>query len=209
MPITIPGYVSVCVFMALYWPAAGWVICRLVKVHCWPTFLAVAVVWTGLEHLRGWFIAGFPWFLLGHSQVSHPAVIQIADLVGAYGVTFIIAMVNGLIADLIFQAWSRTWQTRRNLIGGAVTVLAIVGALGYGMFRLGQNTIYPGPKLAVVQEDFPLAVAGQGIDLFESLAAHLAISRRAAEEKPAMIVWPETTVAVPINDEFVRAKVDD
>jgi len=209
LPITIPGYVSMCLFFALYWLAAGWVVYRLVKIHHWPAFLAVPIVWTGLEHLRSWVITGFPWFFLGHSQVKHLAVIQIADLAGAYAVTFVVAMVNGFLADVIYQSVRRTQRWRQTVLAGAIVAAVLVGTIVYGLFRLRQETIYPGPKVAVVQEDFPLTVEGGGFGLNDSLFAHLRISQQAAKENPALIVWPETTVAVPINDEFINAKVDD
>ena len=45
-------------------------------------------------------MGGFYWRFLGHSQYQNLALIQIADIVGAAGVSFVVAMVNGLIADL-------------------------------------------------------------------------------------------------------------
>ena len=61
----------------------------------------VPVVWTALEYLRSQFATGFSWYMLAHSQHDYLGVIQIADLGGAYAVSFLVAMVNGLFADAL------------------------------------------------------------------------------------------------------------
>jgi apolipoprotein N-acyltransferase len=57
----------------------------------------LAALWVSLEYARAHLFTGFPWCLLGYSQYEHLSVIQIADLVGVYGVSFFIVLVNGLI----------------------------------------------------------------------------------------------------------------
>ncbi|MBU4487587.1 MAG: hypothetical protein KKI13_00770, partial [Candidatus Omnitrophica bacterium] len=61
------------------------------------SFLLCVIIpslWVFVEFLRGWLFTGFPWGLLGYSQYKNPLLIQIADITGAYGVSFIIVMVN-------------------------------------------------------------------------------------------------------------------
>jgi apolipoprotein N-acyltransferase len=50
--------------------------------------------WALLEYLRSYLFTGFPWALLGLSQYKNLPVIQIADITGAWGVSFLIMMVN-------------------------------------------------------------------------------------------------------------------
>lgn len=208
-PVTIPGYITMSIYLGLYWALAGWVIHRLVRVNHWPAFVAVPVVWAGLEYLRAWMVTGFPWFFLGHSQVRNLAIIQVADLVGAYGVTFLVAMVNGFFAELIYQVYSGGWRTRRGVVAIAVVLPLLSGAFIYGVWRLGQDTVYAGPRLAVVQEDFPLTVNGESPSLGKSLSAHLKISREAAGQGPAMIVWPETSIGISLNPEYRTHPTED
>jgi apolipoprotein N-acyltransferase len=204
LPITIPGYVSLCLYLACYWLLAAWMIHRLIGEHNVPAFVAVPVVWVGCEYLRTWVITSFPWFFLGHSQVKFLPMIQIADLVGAYGVSFVVAMVNGLAVDSIRLIYLRRGQMRRIGVGVSVTAGVFFGTLIYGYFRLGQDTIYSGPKLAVIQEDYPLTVEGDP-QSYEMFRDYLQFSRAAGEEHPAMIIWPETCVSWPVNPEFLNA----
>jgi apolipoprotein N-acyltransferase len=65
-------------------------------------------VWIILEYARGQLIfGGFPWLLTGYSQTESLRLIQIADVTGVYGVSFLIAWVN---AALVWIALRRLRQ---------------------------------------------------------------------------------------------------
>jgi apolipoprotein N-acyltransferase len=98
--ITLLGYFMTAIFLSGYWLLAA-VILRASIRRRWPTWLVLPVVWVALEYARGYIISGFPWFYLAHSQYRRTPLIQIADLTGQYGVSFLVAMANGAIADLL------------------------------------------------------------------------------------------------------------
>jgi apolipoprotein N-acyltransferase len=56
--------------------------------------------WVGLELLRTYAFSGLPWCLLGYSQYRQIELIQIADHLGVYGVSFLIVLVNVTLAEL-------------------------------------------------------------------------------------------------------------
>src|SRR5438876_5785214 len=98
-----------------YFLLAVWLLRRLDRRTGWPLTLTVPLVWTALEFLRSNLAGGFAWYLLGHTQHDLLPVVQIADLAGVAGVTFIVAAVNGLIAEAILR-----WQDRRGKPGGSL-----------------------------------------------------------------------------------------
>ncbi|MFB0524456.1 MAG: hypothetical protein ACETVZ_02880, partial [Phycisphaerae bacterium] len=102
-PITLIGWAAFCLYVALLWPIVALCLryCRIKKI---PLFLAGGVLFVGAERLQGFFLGGFFWRFLAHSQYHNIMVIQIADIFGAAGVSFLIAMVNGLLAELILDA---------------------------------------------------------------------------------------------------------
>jgi len=102
-PIIIIGWVAFCVYIAVLWPILALCLryCRKKKI---PLFLATAVLFVGAERLQGVFLGGFFWRFLAHSQYHNITIIQISDIFGAGGVSFLIAMVNGLVAELIIDA---------------------------------------------------------------------------------------------------------
>ena len=60
--------------------------------------------WVALEYLRSFFLTGFPWANLGHSQYLNLPFIQMADLTGVYGLSFVIVLVN-ITLYLILHLW--------------------------------------------------------------------------------------------------------
>lgn len=59
--------------------------------------------WCGLEWIRGWFLTGFPWNGLGVGIVDELVIIQVADIVGVTGISFVIIFCSTIITSLIFR----------------------------------------------------------------------------------------------------------
>ena len=159
--------------------------------------LLTASLWVSLEYIRAIFITGFPWCLLGYSQFKHITLIQITDLVGVYGLSFLIVAVNVLLYFLLF---SPDLAFRKKILkwDGVIVLLMLIITMLYGHFRL------QGPHPSEMREDRVKAAIIQGnidqskkwdpefrkqtIDRYRSLT----ISTR--DFKPNLVVWPETSV---------------
>src|SRR5512144_1731616 len=61
---------------------------------------AAPCLWVTLELLRTYLLSGLPWSLLGYSQYRQLDLIQIADHLGVYGVSFLIVLANVALAEL-------------------------------------------------------------------------------------------------------------
>ena len=159
--------------------------------------LFASSLWTALEYIRAVIpTAGFPWVLLGYSQSSFLHLIQIADITGVYGVSFLIVMAN----MLIFFAFShRVKRAKMPLLKTGAFVMAIViMVLGYGFFRISQmDKISAGwktIKVGIVQGNIDQgrkwdeSFQGETVEIYRNLS--FSISR----EMPELIVWPETAV---------------
>ena len=166
--------------------------------------VAIAVVWTAFEWLRGtWPLQGLPWLFLGDTQTPALLICQIADATGVFGVTFLVVLINALIALAILKRGiARLWP--------AIAVLAgcIVATVGYGAFRYSQESAYtrPGPTVFVVQANIPQSNDGsKGASAEQYFQLHLDPTRAALDrgEKPDLIVWSETAVP-PINSALLR-----
>ena len=77
--------------------SGSWVVPR---VSCGGRGPAFSVLWVGLEYVRAHILSGFPWYYLAHTQHRLLPMIQIADLAGALGLSFLIALVNAWLVDL-------------------------------------------------------------------------------------------------------------
>ncbi len=217
--VTPPGYVAMSAYLAAYWPLAAWAI-RAARRRGFAATWSLAIVWVACEYLRAWVISGFPWFFIAHALYGQTLLIQVSDLTGAYGVTFIAAMINGLLVDLIYGY--REWRRHAHLpeaprrlrrwlagwLGCSLAAVFILGvAVGYGKHQLSRQTLTPGPTVAVIQEDFPLySVPPYCEDYRVVFARYLRLAEQAARHKPDLLVFPEVPWQATQNIEFVSQK---
>ncbi|MEN6577001.1 MAG: apolipoprotein N-acyltransferase [Phycisphaerales bacterium] len=202
LPITIPGWLGMGLYLSLFWLLPALAV-RFARAKGIPLFIALPILLVGWERLQGFPMGGFFWRLLGHSQYENLVMIQVADLVGAAGVSFVVAMVNGLLADLIVKRTPGSGASRFTLhasrtaiVGIALTAVVLGGTLLYGQWRLGQTPgcVTEGPLVGSLQSNVPQSVkrsfsaSGQ---LFDDL---LVSSKAAAAAGAKLIVWPETMV---------------
>lgn len=184
---------------------------RIIDRHCRvPLVVSLPVTWTALEFTRSNLWTGFSWYLLGHTQHDFLEIIQISDLTGAYGVSFLVAAVNGLVFEALYaRRWFRgIWQaeeetpsvTRFALLGQALFVLALVGlALWYGCERMRQAAFTVGPRVALLQSNLPQRVRNETDNSAARLVARHNISLcdlamgMGQGGPPDLIVWPETS----------------
>jgi len=74
-------------------------------------FLVAPALWVALEWVRTHLLSGLPWSLLGYSQYRWLPAIQIADVTGVYGVSFVVALANAAVAEVFL------WQRGRQKAG--------------------------------------------------------------------------------------------
>ncbi|MGO8705587.1 MAG: apolipoprotein N-acyltransferase [Candidatus Brocadiia bacterium] len=209
------GWVALALYCALYWPAATWLLRRL-KRRGLPFALTAPVTFAAFEFIRGNFLTGFPFFFLAHTQYRCLPIVQIADLTGVYGITFLIALVNGCLADVIIEYGARTagggpgFARRRVLISCAVAAALVAAALGYGWSRMRALRLEPGPKVALVQGNVPqdLKDTPSLADQLKILQRHVELSKAAVGQHAALVIWSETIFPPPMNvaydEEFIE-----
>lgn len=64
----------------------------------------IAAAWAGMEYTRSFTDVALPWNLLAHSQALHGGLrplMQIADVTGVFGISFLVALFNAINAQLI------------------------------------------------------------------------------------------------------------
>ncbi|MEE9370711.1 MAG: apolipoprotein N-acyltransferase, partial [Sedimentisphaerales bacterium] len=195
VPVTIVGWIAFCLYTAALWPILALCLryCRIKKI---PLFLASAVLVVGIERMQGLFLGGFFWRFLAHSQYQNIPLIQIADIFGTAGISLLIAMVNGLLAELIIAARQKNIFKIIQLPKVALVCAAVVAVIIYGRWRISQEDqcVQPGPLVASLQSNVPQSVKRSfesGEELFNGLMEH---SKASAEAGAELIVWPETMV---------------
>ncbi|HIJ78083.1 MAG: apolipoprotein N-acyltransferase [Desulfobulbaceae bacterium] len=195
LPLAILALILLAAYMSCYL-ALFTGLCRLVAPKI-PLLCSAPFFWVALDFVRSKLFTGFPWLDLGYSQYDAPGLIQVADLVGHHGVSFLIVTANVLLmlgAAAVYQ--KKIAQPRT--MGAAL--LLLIAAAGYNLHQL--RTI---PSLLAQAEKFRVAVVQANIpqdqkwlaaSQKQTVESYLELSRLALAQNGAtdLIVWPETAL---------------
>src|SRR5215831_8130879 len=173
----------------------------------------LAAAWTTLEWLRGWVFSGFGWNGLGVALHDTWPLIQISEITGVAGLSFLVAFVNVIVLTtayrLIVEARTRVMRPHFDF---TVTMAGIVGVLVFGL-RTTQVSPSTKPfRVAVVQSNVP---QNQKFDpefttrIFDQFRRLSEIALR-SNPPPDLLVWPESSMPGPVlADEQSRKFVMD
>jgi apolipoprotein N-acyltransferase len=183
-------------FLALWWPGFLLLARTSVRRLKLPLMVAAPIAWVALEFLRAHILSGFPWYYLAHSQFRVLPLIQVADLTGVWGLSFLVAMANALWVDLMTLPLLRPSPKGPRLDRPQARRLAVmagllVATLGYGFARIHAAHFREGPRLALLQSNFKQEYK-MGSDPQKIVDAYKRLTQRALDGGPDLIVWPET-----------------
>jgi len=163
-----------------------------VKKHLNFSFLlTLPLFWTSSEYIKSWFLTGFPWENLGYSQFNVLPVIQIADITGVYGITFIIVFANCTLFCLLNALATDKKIPYREL--SALSLLLAITIL-YGQNRLNLLDKNQGSpiKISLVQPNIPQDVKWDPEYLTKTLEKLAYLSVKSSPDKPDIVIWPES-----------------
>jgi apolipoprotein N-acyltransferase len=197
-----------------------------------PALFAAPFIWVSLEYIRSnlSFMA-LPWALLAHSQYQYPVIIQIASVAGAYGISFLIVMVNSAFAAIVLSA-HESYQLRRKYhvkisnhamasderwglrISKAGRVLVLVTAslvvftLIYGSLVISEPLIGTELKISIVQGNIVQEKKWDPRYARKIMQTYAELTEEASKNQPALIIWPETATPRSINEDlWLRTEV--
>lgn len=154
--------------------------------------LALApAAWTALELARNYLaVNGFPWGALGYSQVPIVALVQITDVTGIYGVSFLLVAFNGALAHLLLDRGG----IRPRVVPVVAVGVLVVATSAYGWVRLRQPA---GPasgdpiRVAAVQGNISLNASDSEIsEVF--FRDYPRMIDRAAVQGSSLVILPES-----------------
>jgi apolipoprotein N-acyltransferase len=185
-----------CAYLALYPALFCAVVVHIRKSRPTLLILAAPAVWTALELARTYVFSGFPWSLLGYSQYLALPVIQISDITGVYGVSFLIVLVNAAVAEFLSDR-----KKYPLLVIAAVTMVLV---LGYGFIRLHHPENSGGITVSVVQGNIEQDKKWDPAYQTEVLTVYKQLTQEALRQHPDIIIWPETSTPFYFNGEGPR-----
>ena len=226
---------SYCVSIAPYTGAAAVVSSILLKRNQpWLRCLGIPAIWVCGEFIRSWVFLGFAWSFLGYTQYRNLPLIQIADVTGVYGLSFLLAL-SGYAAAECIQSFRRphsAFSVPHSLfsvphssffpaLGTLAAGIALV--LLYGTTRLAaypssaavtQSVTAPtsGPKpvtVALARANVPSEQRWQRAHYARSFLQYMRLTQSAlGDSRPDLVVWPEFAIGFYLDREYaLRAQL--
>ncbi|MFM8716101.1 MAG: apolipoprotein N-acyltransferase [Spartobacteria bacterium] len=210
--LTWPGYLLLVLYFAFYF-AAWTLFARALVPHpsqaeeCWLGSiynLRVCVLgasgWVALEWLRGVIFPAFGWNGLGIALHGNIALIQIADITGVGGISFLVAMTNLMLVATVKRLLLEIKRgARRAHYDFAVTIALVALTWTYGVRKLFTPEPPSDPlSFAAVQPNIPQNVRndpGFEIQVLETLKTQ---TLPAIAMAPDLILWPESSTPSPL-----------
>ena len=192
LPLAIPILLLLVIYLSLYWGVFAFFASFAKDKGEWIVLLAIPAFWVGLEYLRSFLLSGFPWALVGYSQYLNTSFVQIADMTGIYGVSFLLILINTLLF-LWIVAWSE--RKRGPIIGTIFTMALLALTFAYGYWKINAPLkTEKGLTVGVAQGNIPQDVKWDSAFQKRTLTIYRDLSLELKEQSPGLIVWPETAV---------------
>ena len=175
-----------------------WIVHRISRRSIETACIAAPFVWVTFEFVRAHLPEiSFPWNLLGYPSSANLGLLQITTLTGIYGLSFLAAAFNALLAWIVA---SKMALKQRIVIGGGAAAILLIALL------TGPHLV-PEAKAQhfarAVQLNFP-EVPEYPPDWFAKNAAQLdeiaRLSLSPSEERPDLLVWPEAPAPFSFED---------
>lgn len=187
--VTVPGAVLLMLYLANYFALFAFAYVLFRQKTLGQKLVLYPSLWVGLEFIRDRFLTGFGWVSLGYSQYRNLPVIQIADITGMLGVSFLIVMVNVLVKEL-FPTWGQRLRYAKNHVLAVAVIMTVV--LVYGAWRLRPLKPLAKLNIALIQGNVAQDVKWDPKAWPGIMQKHLYWTKIAAGQNPDLIVWPET-----------------
>jgi len=202
--ILLASYMSV--YFALFGLLARYIFLALpVGAVLW----LLPTLWVGIDWIRGILFTGLPWMDLGYGLWEQTGFIQIADLFGHHGVTWLIVFINTLLAILLTKR-----QSIKTVCFLTMSfVLVFASSTVYSKWRTAEISLALSDhsikkmRVGIVQGNIDQSIKWSGPQQRDTVDRYLSLSRALLHDNSLeMLVWPETALPFyPRNNEYMQS----
>ncbi|MFN4196516.1 MAG: apolipoprotein N-acyltransferase [Caldimicrobium sp.] len=192
--ILLSSYLSLYYFLFFY-------LSTQIKAYSSPSFfrgILIGLFWVAIEFLCSILFTGFPWGLIGYPLSNFSLFLQLADLLGIWGLSFTVIMLNYFIYFLINKASRYLLFTKDSLLNLLFFGIFFLLILSYGHYTQNKwkkevSAIKQNIKVALLQGNIPQELkAAKEIEI--SLFTYKNLILKAFKEEPQLIFLPETAL---------------
>jgi apolipoprotein N-acyltransferase len=200
-PIAVFAAAMLVAYLSLF-PAAFAVILE----RCWRAFGATALwlapfAWVTTELGRQYVWDGFPWALLGYSQVTFLPVAQVASVVGVYGLSWLLSLSGAALAGAFIGRGRGRW-----IPSAAVASLVVLVAV-WGSTRLSRSSLTSQGvpvRVAVVQGNIEQEDKWNPALRDVITDRYLGMTHEALAGGASFILWPESATPFLFERDLTR-----
>lgn len=165
--------------------------------------IVFAAAWTLSEWLRGFVFTGFPWNLIGTVWTFAPEMLQLAAVLGVYGLSLVTVAAAAMPA--VLAGPSVPPRSARHAVTAALAVLALCAAAGaLRLAAAGGTEVAEGVRLRLVQPNIPQTIKWRRELIDTHLALQASLSVQEAEPAPTHILWSEAAAPVFLAEDVGR-----
>ncbi|MBN1405419.1 MAG: apolipoprotein N-acyltransferase [Candidatus Omnitrophica bacterium] len=197
--VTAAGWILLSLYQALYFAVFGLVFYYFASAK---SYFFLPSAWVLFEYIRAHLFGGIGWNLLGYSQYQNLPIIQIADITGVYGVSFLVMLMNIAVYRALKSKPIRKDLISHSVVSIFVVVVLFSASLVYGYYVIARGEGRQSPlKVSVIQGNIEQCFKWDQAYRQSIMDAYEKLSIRASLDKPDLIVWPETAVPGFLNGE--------
>ncbi len=196
--VTLPGTIIFVLYLALYFGFFGLLISYLLSTtYC---LLFIPSAWVLFEYIRSHLFTGFPWALLGYSQYLNLSLIQIADITGVWGVSFLVMMINFASYEFITSPLAQVKKIKQII----PVIVCLIAVFIYGSNKISRLPDSAGRKpinVCVVQGNIPQELKWSALSCEYIIERYLSLTSLANKQGTDLIIWPEAALPVVLEEE--------
>lgn len=183
---------------ALYFAVQGYLYNRFFpNNNLCKIILVFPVSWVLFEWIRSWLFTGFPWLLLGYTQIN-TALRGLAPLFGVFGISLTVTFSAALLVAIFYFR-------KISLKIVFIILLVLLWLSSYALSKIhwskpaGQTI-----KVSLVQGNIPQELKWQPKQIQNILATYVQLTEKNWDSD--IIVWPECAIPIPDTEikEFLQ-----
>jgi apolipoprotein N-acyltransferase len=186
-PIAILCMIVFIAILAVFTALPGYIIKKFYSSYSNKALcFAFPCSWVILEWVRSWLWTGFPWLLMGYTQIDSP-LRNYAPIVGVYGLSFLLLLSIALLYTIL--DFSKRWSLTKDL---ALCLIIVIWLGGYALKYISWTSLLNKEHtVSIVQANItPQAKDRLTLDDHRRIYGPLTQSSVYSE----FVIWPETSV---------------
>lgn len=196
--IALPINVALVAYLALFPALFALVMRRLTIAHGANALMAAPFVWAATELGRTHLLTGFPWVLLGYSQVTVLPIAQLASVFGVYGVSMLVCAVSAALALATRPAKAGHYA----LVATPFALVFVVAAWGGRRVAASELAREGAPiRVGLVQGNVDQAIKWDATRAAAIFNEYIDMTRQAIAGGARFVLWPESSTPFMFEEE--------